>query len=74
MASKRRWVLALGVVLFVGGWGGVHYTDARQDALSGRARTKAWNGNGDVIAARYMYLGGIAAMAVGAICVVLAKN
>ena len=74
MQPKRRILLIVGVMLFVGGWGVVHYTDARQDALVGKSRTKAWRGDRGVISARYMYVGGIVGMTVGAMCVVFAKN
>ena len=74
MPAKRKLALVLGVMLFVGGWGAVHYTDARQDALTGKNRSKAWQGSGTYWSARYMYLGGIISMTIGGMCVVFAKH
>ena len=74
MSPKRRFVLVLGVLLFVGGWGVVHYTDARQDALSGKNRSRAWQGTSGYLSARLMYLGGVVGMTIGAMCVVFVKN
>ena len=73
MSPKRRFVLALGVVLLVGGWGAVQYTDARQEALREKDRERAWEGNKEFLSARIMYLSGVASMTVGAMCVVFIK-
>lgn len=72
--SFKRWLLSLGVLMLVSGWGTTRYAEARQEGLSDRSRDKAWKGEGDFISGAWIYALGIGAMAAGAIVVVFNRD
>lgn len=70
----KRFMLAIGVVLILGGWGVSRYTDQRQESIKERDRTKAWDGNSGYMSGKTLYTGAILGMALGGILVVTFKN
>ena len=70
----RRILVAIGLVLLIGGWGMTQYAGARQESMSQRNRAKAWMGEAGYVSGTRMYAGAILGMAVGAVLVVFCKD
>ncbi len=74
----RRFVLGLGAVLIVLGWGATGYADARQEAVDGgksealtlwvgeSTRAKSYVQGDSIVPTKTLYTGGLIGMAVGA--------
>lgn len=70
MRMIRRLTLGIGAALLVGGWGGIQYVHEQQESYTPVLRQEIWGNQSDVdepyARSRGLFIGSIAAMAVGA--------